>query len=214
MAMAGNYLRDPEEIYARSFEHVRTVTRLDRFRDDVAEIVIRVVHACGMSDLADVIEASDDVATRAVTALADGAPVICDCAMVAAGVTREFLPAGNPVLVTLNNDAVPARAKALQTTRSAAAVEDWRDDLDNAVVAIGNAPTALFHLLERLDQDWPRPAAIFAFPVGFVGATESKALLAENPPQDTAFMTAHGTRGGSAMASAAVNAAAILAGRQ
>ena len=177
-------------------------------------MVIRVVHACGMPDLVEVIEASDDVAAKAAEALAGGAPVICDCAMVAAGITRRFLPASNDVLVTLNNAAVPERARALATTRSAAAVEDWHDHLDGAVVAIGNAPTALFHLLERLDQGWPKPAAILAFPVGFVGAAESKAVLAENPPAETAFITVHGTRGGSAMASAAVNAAAILAGRR
>lgn len=214
MEARGDYLRDPEAIYALSFERVRAATALDRFDDDLAEIVIRVVHACGMPDLVDVIEAGNDPAAKAVSALSAGAPVICDCAMVAAGITTKFLPASNPVLVTLNNAEVPARAKAMQTTRSAAAVEDWHDHLDGAVVAIGNAPTALFHLMEKLDAGWPRPAAILAFPVGFVGAAESKATLAENPPQSVGFITAHGTRGGSAMASAAVNAAAILAGRQ
>ena len=211
--VAASYLRDPEAIYALSFERVRAATKLDHFKDDVAEIVIRVVHACGMPDLADDITASDDVARAAVQALVSGAPVIADCEMVASGITRRFLPSGNNVLVTLNHDAVPARAKAMQTTRSAAAVEDWHDHLEGAVVAIGNAPTALFHLMEKLDQGWPKPAVIFAFPVGFVGAAESKLALADNPPADVSFMAAHGTRGGSAMASAAVNAAALLATR-
>ena len=211
--MAASYLRDPEAIYALSFERVRAATKLDHFQDDDAEIVIRVVHACGMPDLVDDLAVSDDVARAAVQALLSGAPVIADCEMVASGITRRFLPAGNDVLVTLNHADVPDRARALQTTRSAAAVEHWHDHLEGAVVAIGNAPTALFHLMEKLDQGWPKPAVIFAFPVGFVGAAESKLALAENPPADVAYMAAHGTRGGSAMASAAVNAAALLATR-
>ena len=211
--MAASYLRDPEAIYALSFERVRAATKLDHFQDDDAEIVIRVVHACGMPDLVDDLAVRDDVARAAVQALLSGAPVIADCEMVASGITRRFLPAGNDVLVTLNHADVPDRARALQTTRSAAAVEHWHDHLEGAVVAIGNAPTALFHLMEKLDQGWPKPAVIFAFPVGFVGAAESKLALAENPPADVAYMAAHGTRGGSAMASAAVNAAALLATR-
>ena len=211
--MAASYLRDPEAIYALSFERVRAATKLDHFQDDDAEIVIRVVHACGMPDLVDDLAVSDDVARAAVQALLSGAPVIADCEMVASGITRRFLPAGNDVLVTLNHADVPDRARALQTTRSAAAVEHWHDHLEGAVVAIGNAPTALFHLMEKLDQGWPKPAVIFAFPVGFVGAAESKLALAENPPADVAYMAAHGTRGGSAMASAAVNAASLLATR-
>ena len=208
-----SYLRDPEAIYALSFERVRAATKLDHFQDDDAEIVIRVVHACGMPDLVDDLAVRDDVARAAVQALLSGAPVIADCEMVASGITRRFLPAGNDVLVTLNHADVPDRARALQTTRSAAAVEHWHDHLEGAVVAIGNAPTALFHLMEKLDQGWPKPAVIFAFPVGFVGAAESKLALAENPPADVAYMAAHGTRGGSAMASAAVNAASLLATR-
>ena len=211
--MAASYLRDPEAIYALSFERVRAATKLDHFQDDDAEIVIRVVHACGMPDLVDDLAVSDDVARAAVQALLSGAPVIADCEMVASGITRRFLPAGNDVLVTLNHADVPDRARALQTTRSAAAVEHWHDHLEGAVVAIGNAPTALFHLMEKLDQGWPKPAVIFAFPVGFVGAAESKLALAKTPPADVAYMAAHGTRGGSAMASAAVNAASLLATR-
>ena len=211
--MATSYLRDPEAIYALSFERVRAATSLDRFSDDVADIVIRVVHACGMPDLVDDIAASEDVASRAIAALNAGAPVLCDCEMVASGITRRFLPAENNVIVTLNHADVPAQAKAMSTTRSAAAVDLWRDHLEGALVAIGNAPTALFHLLERIDQGWPKPAVIFAFPVGFVGAAESKAALVAETPDHVSYMAVHGTRGGSAMASAAVNAAALLAGR-
>jgi len=213
--MAGlyTYLRDPDAIYALSFERVRAAVPLERFPRDVAEIVLRVVHACGMPEIADDIAYSDDVAGRTVLALRGGAPIIADCAMVASGITKRFLPAGNEIIMTLNDDDIPAKANALGTTRSAAAVESWYPFLDGAVVAIGNAPTALFHLLERLDEGWPAPAVILAFPVGFVGAAESKAALAINPPANSAFMCLSGTRGGSAMASAAVNAAALLAGR-
>ena len=140
-------------------------------------------------------------------ALAAGAPVLCDCEMVAAGVIRRALPAGNEVLVTLNEASVPDRAAALGTTRSGAAVELWRERIAGAVVAIGNAPTALFHLLERLDEGWPKPALILGFPVGFVGAAESKAELAADP-RGCAFVALRGRRGGSAIASAAVNALA------
>jgi len=214
MAVRPAYLRDPEAIYALSFERVRHAADLGRFPADVAEIVVRVVHACGMPEIAGDIAYSDDVGAKAVTALRAGAPVICDCAMVAAGITRRFLPAQNEIIMTLNNDGVADKAVALGTTRSAAAVEFWRPSLDGAVVAIGNAPTALFHLLERLDEGWPVPAAILAFPVGFVGAAESKAELAANPPAHSSYMCLDGTRGGSAMASASVNAAALLAGRK
>jgi len=214
MTVQHTYLRDPEAIYALSFERVRGATRLDRFPPDVGEIVLRIVHACGMPDIVADLIFADDIAARAAAALRDGAPVICDCAMVASGITKRFLPASNRIIMTLNDEDIPAKAKLLGTTRSAAAVESWRPDLAGAVVAIGNAPTALFHLLERISGGWPVPAAIFAFPVGFVGAAESKAALAAAPPENTAFMCLAGTRGGSAMASAAVNAAALLAGRK
>ncbi|XDZ65140.1 precorrin-8X methylmutase [Alphaproteobacteria bacterium LSUCC0684] len=213
--MAGlyTYIRDPDAIYALSFERVRAAVELARFPEDVAEIVLRVVHSCGMPEIAEDIIYSEDVARRAVAALRRGAPIIADCAMVASGITRRFLPAQNEIIMTLKDGDIPSKAKALGTTRSAAAVESWPPFLDGAVVAIGNAPTALFHLLERLDEGWPAPAVIFAFPVGFVGAAESKAALAANPPLNSAFMCLSGTRGGSAMASAAINAAALLAGR-
>ena len=209
--MAVSYIKDPAAIYALSFERVRAATDLSRFPDDVAEMVIRVVHACGMPDLAPDLAFTPDVAAKAQSALAAGKPILADCAMVASGITSRFLPKDNPIIMTLYDDAVPTRAQDLGTTRSAAAVEDWQDHIDGAVVVIGNAPTALFHLMEKIDQGWPKPAAVLGFPVGFVGAAESKAELAARLDLD--FLTVHGTRGGSAMASAAVNAAALLAGR-
>lgn len=209
--MAESYIKDPAAIYALSFERVRAATDLSRFPDDIAEMVIRVVHACGMPDLVSDLAFTPDVAAKASTALAAGKPILADCAMVVSGITSRFLPQHNPIIMTLYDDAVPTRAQDLSTTRSAAAVEDWQDHIDGAVVVIGNAPTALFHLLEKIDQGWAKPAAILGFPVGFVGAAESKSVLAARPDLD--FLTVHGTRGGSAMASAAVNAAAILAGR-
>ena len=205
-----NWLKDPEAIYQQSFEQVRAMSNLDRF-GDVAEMVIRIVHACGMPDIADDIQFSDDVMAKASGALASGAPILCDCAMLEAGITKRFLPGDNRLVMTLNRPETKTLATALNTTRSAAAVEAWRDDIKDGVVVIGNAPTALFQLLERLDEGWPRPAAILAFPVGFVGAAESKALLAERSSQiQTSFITLKGRRGGTAMAAAAVNAAALF----
>lgn len=209
--MAEAYIKDPAAIYRLSFERVRAATDLSRFPDDVAELVIRVVHACGMPDAAKDIAFTQNVAAKSAAALAKGAPILADCAMVASGITARFLPQNNPIVMTLYDHDIPARAQDLATTRSAAAVEDWQDHLDGAVVVIGNAPTALFHLLEKIDQGWAKPAAVLGFPVGFVGAAESKAALAARDDLD--YLTILGTRGGSAMASAAVNAAAILAGR-
>lgn len=213
MAMASPYLRDPKAIYDLSFERVRAATALDRFTPETAEMVVRVVHACGMPDIADGVAASPDIMTVTASALSAGAPVLCDCTMVASGITARFLPADNPVVVTLNDPSVADLASQLGTTRSAAAVERWRDQVDGAVVAIGNAPTALFHLLEKIESGWPEPAVILGFPVGFVGAAESKQALAEAKLARARFITLAGTRGGSAMASAAVNAAALMAGR-
>ena len=195
------YLIDPAAIYARSFAAVRAEAALDRFPADVAEVAVRIVHACGMVEVADRLAFSGDVARAGADALRAGAPVYCDCRMVAAGITRRLLP-GNDVRVTLDD------AAADGTTRSAAAVDLW--DTGGAVVAIGNAPTALFRLLERLDEGAAAPACILGFPVGFVGAAESKAELAEDP-RGVPFLTLRGRRGGSAMASAAVNALGILA---
>ncbi len=202
------YERDPAAIYAASFATVRREAPLTRFPADIAEIAVRVIHACGMVEIADRLDYSDDVATSAVSALKSGAPIYADCEMVAAGITRRLLP-GTEIRCTLNDAAVPDMARDMGTTRSAAAVDLW--ETDGAVVAIGNAPTALFRLLERLDEGAPRPAAILAFPVGFVGAAESKAELGMRP-RGTPFLTLRGRKGGSAMASAAVNALGILAG--
>lgn len=200
-----DYLRDPDAIYARSFELIRTEVDLDRFPEALHGSVLRLVHACGMPEIAADLAWAGDPAKAGRQALAAGAPVLCDAAMVAAGVMHGRLPAANRLVTTLGEPAVPALARALGTTRSAAAVELWRPWLAGAVVAIGNAPTALFHLLERLAV-WPeRPAVILAFPVGFVGAAESKAALIAGDA-GVPFLTLRGRRGGSAMAAAAVNA--------
>ncbi|WP_092496990.1 precorrin-8X methylmutase [Meinhardsimonia xiamenensis] len=201
------YERDPARIYAQSFETVRREARLERFPPGMDRLAMRVIHACGMVEVADRLAFSPGAYEAGRAALAAGAPVICDCEMVAAGIIRGLLPAGNEVLVTLNEPGVAERAAEIGNTRSAAAVELWRERIEGAVVAIGNAPTALFHLLELLDEGWPRPALILGFPVGFVGAAEAKAELAANP-RGCDFVALRGRRGGSAMAAAAVNALA------
>jgi len=202
-----NYERDPAAIYAQSFATVRAEANLARMPDSLHPVAIRLIHACGMVDVADDLKFSADVAEAGVAALAGGAPILCDCEMVASGIIRRRLPAENEVIVTLNDPRVEMLARKLKTTRSAAAIVLWREHLEGAVVAVGNAPTALFHLLERLDTGWPKPAAILGFPVGFVGAAESKAELAANP-RGVPYLALQGRRGGSAMASAAVNALA------
>ncbi len=201
------YEKDPAAIYAQSFATVRREARLDRFDAGMRVLAERVIHACGMVEVADRLAFSPGAFEAGQAALKSGAPVLCDAEMVAAGVIRRLLPAGNEVIVTLNEAETSTLAERLGTTRSAAAVELWRPHLAGAVVAIGNAPTALFHLLERLDQGWPKPALILGFPVGFVGAAESKAELAADP-RGCDFVALRGRRGGSAMASAAVNALA------
>lgn len=201
------YLRDPAEIYAQSFATVRAEATLDHLPDDLQDVAIRLVHACGMPDITNRLAWDADVVSAARTALANGASILCDCEAVQSMIVRQHLPADNAVRTTLYNTSVPARARTTGTTRSAAAVDLWQDWIADAVVVIGNAPTALFHLLERLDDGWPRPAAILGFPVGFVGAAESKAELAANP-RGVPFLTLRGRRGGSAMAAAAVNALA------
>ncbi len=201
------YEKDPAAIYAQSFATVRREARLDRFDAGMRVLAERVIHACGMVEVADRLAFSPGAFESGQAALRSGAPVLCDAEMVAAGVIRRLLPAGNEVIVTLNEAETSTLAERLGTTRSAAAVELWRPHLAGAVVAIGNAPTALFHLLERLDQGWPKPALILGFPVGFVGAAESKAELAADP-RGCDFVALRGRRGGSAMASAAVNALA------
>ncbi len=201
------YERDPIAIYAASFATVRREARLQRFGPGIEALAVRLIHACGMVEAADRLVFSARAYEAGHAALRAGAPVLCDCEMVAAGIVRRALPADNKVVVSLNDAGVRARAAEIGNTRSAAAVELWRDRLAGAVVAIGNAPTALFHLLELLDQGWPKPALILGFPVGFVGAAESKAELAGDS-RGCEFVALSGRRGGSAMASAAVNALA------
>ncbi|MEC8727592.1 MAG: precorrin-8X methylmutase [Pseudomonadota bacterium] len=211
MSAVYDYIKDPDVIYAQSFERVRAaVPALADLPKSVAPLVERIIHASAMPDVIDDLIWSDDIVDRTMGCLRQGKPIICDCQMLASGITAKFLPAKNPVIVTLNHADVAAEAKMLGTTRSAAAVDHWHDDIEGAIVAFGNAPTALFHLLERLASGWPKPAAILGFPVGFVGATESKdALIAD--AGKTPFITIKGRRGGSAMAAAAVNALAIMA---
>ncbi len=201
-----DYIRDGSAIYADSFATIRREADLTAIPADMEACVVRLIHACGMVDLVDDIAFSAGAAQAAKAALRGGKAILCDAEMVARGVTRARLPADNPVICTLHDPAVPALAKTLQNTRSAAAVELWREHIDGAVVAIGNAPTALFHLLNLINRGWPKPAAILGFPVGFIGAAESKVALAINPDVD--FITVGGRRGGSAMAAAAVNALA------
>ena len=201
------YERDPTAIYQQSFATVRAEARLERFDIGMALLATRLIHSCGMIEVADRLAFSDQAFAAGRAALLAGAPVLADCEMVGAGIIRRYLPAGNDVIVTLNHPSVPDRARDIGNTRSAAAVDLWVDHLEDAVVAIGNAPTALFRLLELLDQGAPKPAVILGFPVGFVGAAESKAELVRDP-RGCGFVTLRGRRGGSAMASAAVNALA------
>jgi precorrin-8X/cobalt-precorrin-8 methylmutase len=201
------YLRDPAEITRRSFAIVQAEADLAALPPALAPVAVRLVHACGMPDIVADLAWHPDVAAAGRAALTAGAPVLADCRMVADGVTRARLPADNPVICTLDDPEVPALARRLGTTRSAAAVELWGDRLAGALVAIGNAPTALFRLIELLAEGAPRPAAILAFPVGFVGAAESKeALIAAD--LGVPYLTLRGRRGGSALAAAAVNALA------
>ena len=202
-----DYLRDPKAIYAESFRQVRAASDLSRVPADLESLALRLVHACGMPEvLADLVW-SGDLAAAARQALAGGASVLADCRMVREGVIRSRLPACNRVICTLQDPRVPALARELETTRSAAAVELWRPDLADAVVAVGNAPTALFHLLEMIEAGAPKPAAILGFPVGFVGAAESKDALATRP-HGVPYLALRGRKGGSALAAAAVNALA------
>jgi precorrin-8X/cobalt-precorrin-8 methylmutase len=200
-----DYEKNPAAIYAASFATVRSEAPLDRLAPEIADVAVRIIHACGMTDVAKGLAWSAGAVQAGREALASRRPVLCDCEMVAAGISRRGLD--SPVVVTLNDPNVPQLAARMETTRSAAAVELWRTRIEGAVVAIGNAPTALFRLLEKLDEGWPRPALILGFPVGFVGAAESKAELARNP-RGAEFLTLAGRRGGSAMAAAAVNALA------
>ena len=201
-----DYLRDPEGITRRSFAIIRRETDVAGLPAGLVEVAYRMVHACGMTDLVADLAFSDDVAEKARGALTAGAPILADCRMVASGISRQRLAAGNDVICTLGEAGLAARAAA-RTTRSAAAVELWRPHLAGALCVIGNAPTALFRLLELLADGAPAPAAIVATPPGFVGASEAKAALA-GTRHGVPFLTLHGRRGGSAMAAAAVNALA------
>lgn len=199
------YERDGQAIYERSFATIRREAALDRFTPAEAHIVVRMIHGCGMVELAQHVHCSTTFACTARQALQRGASILCDAEMVERGVTRRRLPANNMVICTLRNDATVNCAARLGTTRSAAAVQAWLPHLKGSLVVIGNAPTALFHLLELLDAGAPAPAAIIGVPVGFVGAAESKRALAEHPHQ-VPWLIVDGRLGGSAMAASAVNA--------
>ena len=201
-----NYLRDGAEIYRRSFAAIRAEANLAGFAGAAERVVVRMIHACGMIDLPRDVELSPDFAEAGETALRAGAAIFCDSKMVMHGVTRARLPAANDVVCTLDDPRVPGLARTLGTTRSAAAVELWRERLRDAVVVIGNAPTALFRLLEILDEGAPLPAVVIGVPVGFVGAAEAKRALAQD--RRVPFLVVHGRRGGSAIAAAAINALA------
>ncbi len=206
MSTRYDYIRDGAAIYERSFAIIRAEADLARFTPAESRVVVRMIHACGMTDLPKEVAMSADFVTSAEAALRVGAPILCDAKMVANGVTRARLPAHNEVICTLDDARTPALATQMGTTRSAAAMELWRPHLAGAVVVIGNAPTALFRLLEMLDEGAPLPAAVIGIPVGFVGAAESKQALADDGR--VPFVVVHGRRGGSAMAAAAVNALA------
>lgn len=201
------YVRDGAEIYRQSFATIRAEADLDGLDPVLERAAVRMIHACGMVDLVRDIQASERFGAAATHALQAGAPILCDTQMVAAGITRSRLPAGNEVVCTLSDPRVAQLAAELGTTRTAAALELWRDILAGAVVVVGNAPTALFRLLELVEQGAPRPAAVIGVPVGFVGAAESKLELAEHPAA-LEHLIVRGRRGGSAIAAAAVNALA------
>jgi len=199
------YIKDGAEIYRQSFATIRAESDLTRFPEDVAKVVVRMIHACGMTDLPNDVAFSPNVVRDAREALRKGAPILCDANMVASGVTRRRLPKDNEVLCYLQDPRTPDLAKAIGNTRSAAALELLQDRFEGAVIAIGNAPTALFHLIDLIEAGAPRPAAILGIPVGFIGAKESKEALAAT---DLEHLVVHGRRGGSAMTAAAINAIA------
>jgi precorrin-8X/cobalt-precorrin-8 methylmutase len=201
------YERDGAEIYRRSFATIRAEADLDGLDPVLERVVVRMIHACGMVDLASDVASSPAFGAAAQSALRAGAPILCDTSMVAAGVTRSRLPAGNDVLCTLSDPRVAELAAQMHTTRTAAALELWRDRLQGALVVVGNAPTALFRLLEIVEEGGARPAAVIGIPVGFIGAAESKLALSEHPAA-LEYVVVHGRRGGSAIAVAAVNALA------
>ncbi|MDX1738601.1 MAG: precorrin-8X methylmutase, partial [Alphaproteobacteria bacterium] len=204
--MMFDYIRDPNAIYAASFKAIREETDLSGLPDALHAVALRVVHAAANPDLVTSLAWGGDLSI-ASKAIQEGAPILCDAEMVTHGIIRRRLPANNDILCTLNMDSVPGIAQRIGNTRSAAAVELWENWIEGAVVAIGNAPTTLFYLLEKIHQGWPKPAAILGFPVGFIGAAESKEALIQHAG-DIPFITLRGRFGGSAMAAAAVNALA------
>jgi len=207
MSERAAYLRDGTAIYERSFAIIRAEADLSRFSAEEAEVAVRMIHACGVVEAAENIVFGPNLVAAARSALAAGAPILCDAEMVAHGITRARLPAGNEVICTLRDPRVAALAEKLGNTRSAAALDLWTDRLAGAIIAIGNAPTALFRLLDLIDAGAPKPAAILGIPVGFVGAAESKEALAADP-RCVPFLIVRGRMGGSAMTAAAVNALA------
>ncbi|MGV6396573.1 precorrin-8X methylmutase [Pseudomonas caspiana] len=202
-----DYIRDGQEIYRNSFSIIRAEARLDTIPADLEKLAVRVIHACGMVEVIEDLRFSPGAGKAGRDALAAGAPILCDARMVSEGITRTRLPANNQIICTLHDEGVREMALDLGNTRSAVALELWRPHLEGSVVVIGNAPTALFYLLEMLDSGAPKPALILGFPVGFVGAAESKAMLAADS-RGVPFVIMQGRRGGSAMAVAAVNALA------
>lgn len=207
-ATRADYIRDPDAIYRQSFATIRAEARLDPLSPAENRVAVRVIHACGDVDIVDALAFTPGFAEAAATALQAGAPILCDSRMVAYGITRGRLPSDNAIVCTLDDPAVPDLALRIGNTRSAAALDLWGPRLEGALVAIGNAPTALFRLLELLDQGAPKPAAVIGMPVGFVGAAESKQALVDYPGLESVVV--HGRRGGSAMAVAAVNAVASV----
>jgi precorrin-8X/cobalt-precorrin-8 methylmutase len=203
-----HYIKDGADIYRRSFSIIRAEADLRRFTPEEEPVAVRIIHACGLVETAEHILFSPGAAAGARAALEAGAPILCDAQMVANGVTRARLPADNEVICTLSDPSVPALAEKMGTTRSAAAMALWRDRIAGSIVAIGNAPTSLFRLLELFDEGWPLPAAVIGMPVGFVGAAESKEALVEDGRAP--YIVVRGRRGGSAMAAAAVNALASV----
>jgi precorrin-8X/cobalt-precorrin-8 methylmutase len=201
------YEKDGAEIYRQSFATIRAEADLATLPADIAHVAVRMIHACGQVDLVYDLAYSPAVVQRARDALNAGAPILCDAQMVASGVTRRRLPKDNDVVCALDDPRTPALAAVRRTTRTAAALELWGDRLEGAVVAIGNAPTALFHLLEMVAAGAPRPAAVLGIPVGFIGAAESKEALAAS---DLEYLVVRGRRGGSAITAAAVNAIASV----
>jgi precorrin-8X/cobalt-precorrin-8 methylmutase len=202
-----DYIRDGQEIYRRSFATIRAEADLSAIPTDMEKLAVRVIHACGMVDIVKDLAFSAGAGAAGRAALQGGAPILCDARMVAEGITRPRLPANNRVICSLHDERVPDLARALGNTRSAAALEHWREHLQGSVVVIGNAPTALFYLLEMLDTGAPKPALIIGMPVGFIGAAESKDALAADS-RGVPYVVVRGRRGGSAMAVAAVNALA------